>query len=88
MADATPTTPVSDSIVSIDVETFQVNMQNNTASYSLLLTWSTGRVDRRERIIKGADFNAMVAAVFQAAPKRKFLTWLQSNNYETNLTIG
>jgi hypothetical protein len=88
MADATPTTAVNDTITAIDVEVFQINMNNNTATYSLLVTWSTGRVDRRNGVIKTADLLSLVAAVFQAAPKKKFLTWLQANNYESNLTIA
>jgi hypothetical protein len=87
MADATPTAAVTDQVSSIDIESISIQPLSSQISYSLLVTWQSGRQERKVGSIKASDFNACKSAIFQAAPQRKFLTFLQANNYESNLSI-
>jgi len=87
-ADATPTAPVTDSVTAIDLVMIRINAVDSLIEYALRTTWSSGQTTERRSTVKASDFVAAIASFCQATPRKKFLTWLAANGYESNLTIA
>ena len=86
MADATLVAQSGDTITAVDLVSMTIFPLLSNLSYSLRETWASGKVTTRDGFIDAAHFAACIASWTQATPKRKFLTWLAANGFETNLT--
>lgn len=87
MPDATPTTPQSVSLDSVDVDEINIRPAITTIHYRLKLTFSDGSETYRDATVRGGGFASCIAAFCQTQPKKKFLQWLVDNGRESNLTI-
>src|SRR6266498_4833239 len=84
MSDATCTTPVQDQVTAIDVDWINICPADSLIRYSLRETWASGKMTIRNGSVSNATaFASCLGSFCQAAPKRKLLTWLVSNGYET-----
>lgn len=89
MADAVPTTPQADQVTAIDVQFMHIDPPSSTVSYQLRLTWQSGKITYADtKVIAVADFLACIGSFCQATPKKKFLNWLVTAGYETNITVN
>lgn len=88
MPDATPTTPETDSVASIDVDEIRIRPEQKLLFYRLKITWSSGGVSFREGQALGDDFKPALDSFTLTAPRKKLLGWLASSGREKNLTIA
>jgi hypothetical protein len=88
MADATPSTPIVETLIDIDVDEIKIRPRAKIIFYRLVRTYSSGREEYVERSIGELQFADARQSFMQAAPLKKFLQWLVTNNYESNLTIN
>ncbi len=88
MPDATPAAPVTETLIDIDIDEIKFRPRVRVAFYRIVKTYSSGREVYEEKVIPEAAYNSVGAAIFQANPLRKLLTWLVANGYESNLIIN
>jgi hypothetical protein len=90
MADATPTTPITDTVTGVDLMKISIQPVPGSATgeihYVIQETWSSGKLTVRQNTVRPTEFIACLAAFCQATPKKKFLQFLVANGYENNLT--
>jgi hypothetical protein len=87
MPDAVPVNAPADTVVAVDVVAIHIRPLDNIVAYRFQITWQSGRVEMQEfKQVKPEDFGACLNSFCKTAPKNKFLTWLVSAGYETNLT--
>ncbi len=84
--DATPISQPSDPIVGIDVQEMRLLPLTSSLFYRLRITLTSGATINTEKTVSAADFAAALGSFCQATPKKKFLTWLAANGYESNIT--
>ena len=84
--DGTPIAQPSDPITGYDVIRIEILPQSQQINYKLAVNYTSGTTTLVEKRIPASDFAAAGGSFLQATPKRKFLTWLAANGYESNIT--
>ena len=82
--DGTPT--ASEAITGYDVTRIEIIVPSQQINYRLTITYTSGATRVTEGKIVNTDFAAALGSFCQATPRKKFITWLASNGYESNIT--